>query len=117
MRYSKSQTLTVSEDDSSIPKMIRFQELQQSVVDTSFKEMKTGDIDLPANVTFEIPMGAIGQAKWLYLYTSKNFKIKIDDGPEYDLEGSRPNEMWITFNKIEIKTSDVTRVTYAIAGE
>lgn len=116
MRYSKSQNLIISEDDSSIPKSVRFQEKDQLTLQI-LSEVKTGDINLPASITYEIPLGAIGQAEWFYLYSSKDFSIKLDDGPAISLRASKPNELWAKFTKIEVVTTDVTRLTYAIGGE
>jgi len=121
MRYSRTASITVSEDDNSNPKKIRFQEKEQEVLDVGssgvLKEVKTGDINLPTTVTFEIPLGAIGTAQWFYLYADKSFKLKLNNGSEMVMKANRPHEMWMTFTKIEIVTTDVTRITYAVGGE
>ena len=118
MRYSKTQTLTVSEDDSDQPKQIRFQELSQLTVDTKLlAETKTGDINLPAATTFDIPFGAIGKAQWFYIRSNKPFSIQIDSGPELKMKENKPNEMWVELQKLEVITTDISRITYAIAGE
>lgn len=116
MRYYKTQTLTVSEDDSTRPKKIRFEEKDQEIRET-FVECKTGDINLPASTTFEIPMGAIGTASWFYLFCNNDFQVKLDDNPAMALKANAPNELFVEFSKIEVVTgSAASRLTYAIGG-
>jgi len=118
MRYSKIQTIIVSEDDSSQPKKCRFGEAEQSVLDvTLIKEVNTSSINLPTSTTFPLPMGAIGSGKWFYLFCDKAFTLQLNAGPAITLAANKPHEMWATFTAIEITTTDASRLTYAIGGE
>lgn len=118
MRYHKIQTLTVSEDDSTQPKKVRFEEREQETIEkTSFVECKTGDINLPTGTTFAIPLGAIGTAKWFYLYADVSFKIKLNGSTnELVLAAKKPHELFVDFTQLEVVTTDKTRLTYAIGG-
>ena len=117
MRYSKTQTIIVSEDDSNTPKQCRFGEQDQTTTETDLiKEISSNSANLPASVTFDIPFGAIGTAQWFYLYADKDLNVKFDSGPEMTLKANKPHEMWLQHTKLEVVTSDVTRLTYAIGG-
>jgi len=120
MRYQRNSSLTVSEDDSNIPKQLRFSEIDQEVLDTTIlKEAGGNSIDLPESTTdWEIPMGAIGSGKWFYLFSSVEITLKIDDGPARTLAAGKPNECWMEYTSLKISTTTAaTRLTYATGGE
>lgn len=118
MRYSKVQTIIVSEDDSSLPKQCRFGETDQNTTDvTLLKEVVTSGIDLPTTTTFALPLGAIGTGKWFYLFCDKEFTLQLNAGPAITLAKDKPHEMWAEFTAIEVTTTDASRLTYALGGE
>jgi len=122
MRYYRKGTLVLSEDDSTAPKEIRFQDSERETIDKDIIVEGGGQTQVIEATTadFEIPMGRISQGKWFYLYSDKAFSVKIDSGPARTMTELKANECWMDFTSLKItnpSTTDNMRLTWAIGGE
>lgn len=123
MRYSKDAKITLSVDDLTAPKQIRFQE-QQSIVDTTnISECKVNDEVIPKGSTdYSLPFGQIATAKWLYLVGDKPFTYKLNNSIALTAVPGLPIEMWTEITSVKITTPNGTDDTdvslnWAIGGE
>jgi hypothetical protein len=123
MRLYFTSNLTLSEDDSTTPNNIIYQDSNRSVTDTTtILEAASGSQSfLPSATDVALPMGQIAQGKWLYLYSSGDFSIKIDGAAAgITLAGSKPHQLWVDFTSLSISNpSAVSSITlsYALGGD
>jgi hypothetical protein len=122
MRYSKEAKITLSVDDLTSPKQIRFQEVQSTVDTTLISEAKINDEVIPkASVDYELPFGKVATAKWLYMVGDNPFSYKLNNSVALTAVPGMPIEMWTEITSIKITTPgvadspDVT-INWAIGG-
>jgi len=122
MRYYREGTVTLSEDDLTNPKEIRFRDADRETIEKVIIKEGGGQTQVVEKTTvdFEIPMGKVAAGKWFFLYSDKEFKLKIDDGTARTMAAGKVNEMWISYTSLKISnesTTDDMRLTWAIGGE
>lgn len=124
MRFYRNCSITISEDDSSTPKDLRFKVEGEETTDTgtsaTLKDATSGVVTIPATtVDFLLPLPQITTGKYLYLRGTTAFKLKLNAmSADLDIGANKPCEIWCDFTTVKI-TSGVAalRLTWAIGGD
>jgi len=121
MRYYRRATITLSADDLSNPKEVRFQDKERETIDKVVIIDGGGRSETIADATvdWEIPMGNIAQGKWFLLLSDQPFSLKINNGAALVVGTSKVCEMWADFTSLKISNASGSemRLTWAVGGE
>jgi len=121
MRYYRYATVTLSEDDSSDPKQIRFSDINRTTKSTTtIVDSSSGTHSLAAGDTFLLPMGQITLGKYLYLLSDAEFEISINGADALTMAPDVVNELWAEFTTLSVTApsdGEGIRLTWAIGGD
>jgi hypothetical protein len=121
MRYYRSATVTLSEDNSSDPKEIRFSDVNRVTKDTTgISDSSSGTHSVSAGDTFTLPMGQITLGKYLFLLSDAEFTLSIDGATALTMAADVVSELWAEFTTINIGApadGEGIRLTWAIGGD
>lgn len=119
MRFYRKATITLSEDDSTAPKEIRFNDVDRETINKlSILEGGSNTHVLEAGDSFTLPMGQISLGKYFYLYSTGAFTLSINGGSALSMAASVVSEMWADFTTLTVTnpTESSIRITWAIGG-
>jgi len=121
MRFYRKGSITLSEDDATTPKQIRFEDREHETAETTIIQEGGGHTQvIEKNVTdFNIPLGKVAQGKWFYFFCDQPFRIKINNGADLVMAADKVNEMWVDFTSLKVTNpsgTDDMRLTWAIGG-
>jgi len=116
LRYYKKSEVVLSEDNSSQPKEIRFQDCIE-ITDTTSLVDGGGNVKSYPTGTYAVDMSEVSEGRWLYLKGDQVFTFSLSGGPAIEAIPSKPIEMWVKYTSLSITTTQSTRVTIGIAGE
>jgi len=116
MRYYKNSETTLSEDDSSQPKEIRFTDCFTATETALLVDGGAETKSYPIGA-HSVDMAQVTEGRWLYIKADKELLFSLSGGPAITLIENKATEMWVKFTSLDITLTDVTRVTIGIAGE
>jgi hypothetical protein len=123
MRFSQGIDTVLSEDESSSPKQIQFQDNTSFVDAGASLILKDGGgrtETIPTGTSdYALAMGNIAAGKWYYLRGDADFDLKIDGGAARRMIGGFTSSVFMEYAALTISTvgaSDL-RLTWAIAGD
>lgn len=124
MRYYKTYTLRISEDEVTNPKLIRFEEKEQEIEDKTvgettalIQDLKVRREKFPSG-DYSISLENLTTAR--YLYIKADIAITIDfngDSLPKTLVAGMPSEFWMVFTQLDITTTEDTEITMAWGGD
>jgi len=132
MKYYRQGTIVISEDDSSSPKDLRFQDAQRETIEstelanTALTSCVSQTVTIPAQpgggpVTYELfPPADMTTGKYFYLRSDDNpISLQINNGAAHVMSALHVNELWTDFTSLKVTNHDTAkpvRLTWVIAG-
>lgn len=126
MRFYRQCSITISEDDNTTPRDIRFkvdgEETTDNGTTATIKDATGNTVTIPVStVDFSLPLPQVAVGKYLYLRGDQPFGLKLN-GMTADLvvAKNKVTEIWCDFTAVKISNpsaSAVLRLTWAIGGD
>jgi hypothetical protein len=123
MRLYFTSSLTFSEDDSTTPNNIIYQDSNRSVTDTTnLPEGSSGYQSFaPSATDIALPMGQVTAGKWFYIVSDADISIKVDGAAAgLTLAANKPTQMWVDFSGLTISNPSAVssvNVSWAMGGD
>jgi hypothetical protein len=116
MRIRDKSDLTLSKDDSSVPKEIRHADAYEDIDTTTLTESVVHDQSFAAG-THVINFGNVSQGRFLSLYSDKDIGVSINGGAAITFRASKRSRLWATITSLSITVTETTGVVVVVAGE
>ena len=113
--YTKRETI-LSEDTATVPVEIRFKSADE-VTDLTLIKDGGGTTKTYAIGTHPISLTQITEGRWLYIKSDKAIVVKINSTNQFEIFPNKPFEGWLKFTQLDLVTTEISRITLAVAGE
>lgn len=120
LRVRDTQTLLISEDQTTNPKKIRLQEQFDDVDLTTLSEVNTRQETFPVG-THSIDLGNIAEGRFIYVKPIANtgqVQLELNGSNALTLRNGKPSKLWTLFNQVNLIVSgNAAEVLIVVAGE
>lgn len=122
MKFYRQASITISEDDSTSPKDLRFKVDGEETTDKTFVDALSTTVTIPiSTVDFSLPMPQVTTGKYYYLRGTLDFGLKLNAmTDDLVMAKNKVHEQWCDFTSIKISNpsaTDALRLTWAIGGD